>query len=565
MSSVAQSLAFVMVICAVPIAGVAVFTYRNLAKPGARGFLLCVIGMAGWSIMLALITWPAQFTSVTVNTTLRHAFQLLVIFGWPLFVWEYTRRERISVPRPSFVALLAIPVATVVLTATNSLHHLVLAAETPSNPAGIGEFVLGPWYLIHIGFAVVMVMVPAGVLAQDLRSAVDDHRRQLLLLLAGWAIGFPGALNTHLFRTVDAVPSYVDLTPALFLLTTALWGLALFRYRLFGLAPVSRRQAVEHMSDAVISVDRDGLIVDANPSAGRYFDRSTNVLGTPFADRCGHHPALLAAAEVGHGTGIDVTVDADGETHHLVVDVRPIEHGHTVSGTLLVIRDVTDQRARERDLDLLKQVLSRVFRHNIRTELTVIGGHAELIGDRSNDPAIDDSLRTIEEYTERILGHSEKAKDLERVLDAGDEHSVAIDRVVERRVAAMADGHPNARFEVDVDALTVSVHPGLDLAIEELLTNAVVHNDAPTPTVAIRTDATGETVRLVVADDGPGIDAHELAPIEAGTESDLEHGSGIGLWLVRLVANRSGGTLTIGRDDELGGTRVELSLTVTDD
>lgn len=562
MSSTAQSMAFFMLICAVPIAGVAAFTYRNRSKPGARGFLLCVVGMAGWSVQLALVTWPTPVTSVTVNTTVRHVFQLLVVFGWPLFAWEYTRRERASVPRRYLVALLVVPILTVVLTATNSVHHLVLAAETPSNPAGISEFVLGPWYLVHIGFAVAMVMLPVGLLVQDLRSAVGNHRRQLSLLLAGWAIGFPGALNTHVFRTMEAVPAYVDLTPALFLVTTALWGLALFRYRLFALAPVSRRQVVEHMTDAVISVDGAGRIVDANPAATPYFDRSTNVLGTPLTERCGAYPSLLAAYDSGHGNEQAVTVEIDGQPRHLVVEVRPVERGETIAGTLLVIRNVTDRRSRERDLDLLKQVLSRVFRHNIRTEITVIGGHAESIAEKSTDPVIDEHVAAIDEYAARLLGHSEKAKDLERVIDVETtDRRIQLDRVVAARVEAARTACPDVSFDVAVDRVAVRGHPSLPRAIEELLSNAIDHHEGPEPArIAVRAYPTDETVKLVVSDNGPGIGPHELAPLEAGEETDLEHGSGLGLWLVDLITRRSGGSLSIDDDTDLGGTRVELSI-----
>ncbi len=215
-------MALLMVVCAVPIAGLAAYAFRNREKPGARGFLLCLVGEAGWSVMLATITWPDLILPVHLNTALRFLFQSLVILGWPLLVWEYTRRGRVHL-RPSRVAaLLAVPVATILLTATNPAHHLVLAAESPANPTGISDLVLGPGYLAHVVFAVALVTLPVGVLLSDLRSAHGDHRRQLLLLLAGWAVGVPGALQTHLFRTIDWIPLYVDLTPVTFIVATGL-------------------------------------------------------------------------------------------------------------------------------------------------------------------------------------------------------------------------------------------------------------------------------------------------------------------------------------------------------
>ncbi|MEY7849277.1 histidine kinase N-terminal 7TM domain-containing protein [Natrarchaeobius sp. A-rgal3] len=567
MTSAEQSLTFFMLICAVPIAGMAAYAFRKRDEPGARGFFLCELGMVGWSVQLALITWPVQIMPVFVNTTIRHVFQILVIFGWPLLVFEYTRRGRITVTRPWLVALSVIPVVTVVLTATNPWHHLVLAPETPTNPSGIAEFVLGPWYIVHIGFAVAMVMLPAGLLAQDLRSAVGDHRRQLLLLIAGWAIGFPGALNTYVFRNVDAVPPYVDLTPLLFLVTTVLWGIALFRYQLFALAPVSRRKAVETMSDALISVDTEGIIVDVNPAARALFDIEENCIGRSLESVCGHYPAIVEQYERGETTGTEVSLESEGERRHFSMDVRPIEQGATATGTLLLLRDITELKEREQELDLLKQVLSRVFRHNIRNELTILRGHAEIIQEQADNGRFDDHVAEIVANTDRILSHSENAKDLETIIDAETaDEPIRIEPVVRRYARIYADVHPSVEIDTDVPAeVVVSAHPSLERALKELVQNAIAHRDGSSPVrIVVRARPANGVVRLVVSDDGPGIDPHEIETLQAGEETDLHHGSGIGLWMVDLVVRKSGGSLRIDDDSELGGTRVCIELPKAD-
>ncbi|MCW8171936.1 hypothetical protein D8S78_01005 [Natrialba swarupiae] len=130
MTSAEQSLTFFMLICAVPIAGVAAYAFRKRDEPGARGLFLCELGMAGWSIQLALITWPTAvmpvFSTRRSGTSSRSSSS-----SAGRFVLEYTRRGQVTVKRPWLVALLVVLVVTVVLTATNPWHHLVLAPETP--------------------------------------------------------------------------------------------------------------------------------------------------------------------------------------------------------------------------------------------------------------------------------------------------------------------------------------------------------------------------------------------------------------------------------------------------
>lgn len=60
-----------------------------------------------------------------------------------------------------------------------------------------------------------------------------------------------------------------------------------------------------------------------------------------------------------------------------------------------------------------------------------------------------------------------------------------------------------------------------------------------------------------VADKGPGIGPDERAVILSGEETPLQHGSGVGLWLVKWVVRNVGGTLSFGDGP---GTTVEIEL-----
>ena len=65
-----------------------------------------------------------------------------------------------------------------------------------------------------------------------------------------------------------------------------------------------------------------------------------------------------------------------------------------------------------------------------------------------------------------------------------------------------------------------------------------------------------------MADDGPGCAAGEAMAIQ-GRGVRLDEGTaghGLGLAIVREVVDFYGGRLRIGRDDALGGMRVDVSL-----
>ena len=66
---------------------------------------------------------------------------------------------------------------------------------------------------------------------------------------------------------------------------------------------------------------------------------------------------------------------------------------------------------------------------------------------------------------------------------------------------------------------------------------------------------------LTVADDGPGIPEHEVEAVESGRETALEHGSGLGLWVVAWGAAAVGADVTYA-ERAPRGTRVTVSIPV---
>ncbi|WP_197409880.1 ATP-binding protein, partial [Haloferax profundi] len=55
-----------------------------------------------------------------------------------------------------------------------------------------------------------------------------------------------------------------------------------------------------------------------------------------------------------------------------------------------------------------------------------------------------------------------------------------------------------------------------------------------------------------VTDNGPGIPDTELTVLESGTETPLQHISGLGLWLVHWIIDRSNGRLRFAENQPRG-------------
>ncbi|PSP95216.1 hypothetical protein BRC84_03640 [Halobacteriales archaeon QS_1_68_44] len=108
--------------------------------------------------------------------------------------------------------------------------------------------------------------------------------------------------------------------------------------------------------------------------------------------------------------------------------------------------------------------------------------------------------------------------------------------------------------------MTVRADDLLSAVLENLLSNAVDHNDADRPRVAVGAEPDGESVVLRVSDNGPGIPESEReAYFEAGRQHEASVGQGLGLYLVNTLVERYGGTVEI-TDNEPRGTTIEVEL-----
>ncbi|MFB6169827.1 MAG: sensor histidine kinase [Haloarculaceae archaeon] len=203
-------------------------------------------------------------------------------------------------------------------------------------------------------------------------------------------------------------------------------------------------------------------------------------------------------------------------------------------------------------------VSNRVLRHNIRNELTILAGSLPEVQDAGAPAAVS----RMEGSIDRLLHLSNHAKALRSVWDSDEVVTVDVAQALDALVADLRADHPAVTVDADLPASApVRAHPKLELALEEVLTNAVVHNDPASLTVSVRVsrvDRSPRRVRVEVSDTGSGIPDGELMRLGRDQETTLEHSEGLGLWLVYWIVRASGGRLDVENTGD--GARVAVEL-----
>ncbi|QIO23627.1 PAS domain S-box protein [Haloarcula sp. JP-L23] len=225
-----------------------------------------------------------------------------------------------------------------------------------------------------------------------------------------------------------------------------------------------------------------------------------------------------------------------------------------------IYTDITDQKERERRLE----VLNRVLRHNLRNDLTVVMGLADELAERLDDT---DRLSLVERLQQKaadVASVSDRARDIERAVRRDDAGTKPVD--VPDAVASLVDTYDEAdgAIETAIPPVDAAAADGrFTRVVAELLENSLDYA-GPDPSITVDVSVADERVSVTVADDGTGIPEYEL-DVLTGDEpiTQLSHGSGLGLWLVIWVTESYGGTVTF-EESDAGGASVTLTLPRTD-
>jgi len=235
--------------------------------------------------------------------------------------------------------------------------------------------------------------------------------------------------------------------------------------------------------------------------------------------------------------------------------------GGVLYGAITYHRRRTETARRDLETsDQQLQVLSRVFRHNVRNDLNVIRGYADLLADRIDDDQSEQYVATIRETTDDVVAISEKLRVIEDASSERPDGRVDLVDAVHEAVGTVDAGDASVTVEAPSEAW-IRADDSVSLPIREVFENAVTHNDGSTRRVDATVRESGTTTCLEVTDDGPGIPADERAVLQAEEETALSHASGIGLWLVKWMCETQGGTVRFEADDD--GTTVRLRFEST--
>lgn len=428
----------------------------------------------------------------------------------------------------------------------------------------------GVVYAVYLGWVYLLVLVALGLITQHAMTEKTLPRTQAGLLVVSVMI----PLSMSLFQAIGFAgldtPGTI-LTPLSLSVSVCGFGYATFRYDTFDAKSRARSRTIEEMEEGYLLVDSDGRIVDSNSAARDFFETTTGLRGTPIESVIPSYPEH-APGEQAPVSIFETRVDRGTSTLTLELSVSRLVHNGQLIGELCILRDITERKRYQQKLEEQRdglELLNAVVSHDIRNKIDLVTGYTDTL-DRSGHVDADGR-----EYLEKIRTNAQNAIELTTQARTLAEAMVQTDGELERTPLAPAlsltideleQSFENVRVRVagEIPDTEVVANDLLASIFRNVLKNAVEHNDKPTPEIAVSIDELPDSVRVHVADNGPGIpEAHKEA-LSGGSGSGLERdGTGLGMTLVVTLAELYGGEVRV-EDNEPEGAVVTVELLKAD-
>ena len=339
---------------------------------------------------------------------------------------------------------------------------------------------------------------------------------------------------------------------------------------------------LERIATGVISLDAGGTVTTVNGAAMRLLDLDASAVGqllpgvlaredlaplAPVVDRA-------VRARQGDHTGQEVALTIGGHERHLAVASTPLTREGASEGAVVVLDDVTPL-IRAQKVAAWREVARRLA-HEVKNPLTPIQLSAERLR-RHFAQAPEPARSLVRECSATIVQEVESLKQLVDEFSQfarmpaprtslSDLHELLRDALaLYRGLFASIELRPRfaaalPRVRVDQEQFRRVIINLVDNAVEAI-TGAPPPGGRGLITVETAWDEANGVVRVVVADNGPGISEEDRSRLFLPYYSTKQRGSGLGLAIVRRIVVEHGGSIEA-TPNEPRGTRMTIELPV---
>lgn len=536
--------------------GIEVF-FKRPASALHRAFFLMMLCGTYWGI--------GEFMIWQVGTFEGAWFWLKASSFWPftlaftlLFSIMFTRPEQYARHRGLTIASIFIPAILIsyFLLFTDLIYTIQPLSATSFAYLPVTGSIAYPLYA---GSVFLMMLVVILVFFTYWRHASTRAiTNQALLFCAGFSVIILCGSVSGLILPIFSIrtPNLVFIGMVIF---AHIVTIAMKKHELFVLSPATAvPDILRTMPDGMVLSDMNGSIISTNESAGHVLGVKSSELAGKVVSSCVPEPVFLQIRStlLEKGTVTDLETIPNNAVTRVVSIAGSLvsDPGGYPAGMVLIVRDITERKATENALRVAGRkisLLTQVTRHDINNMISALAGYLLLIRDNPADPGIDSYVQSSLAVVDKI---SNQLRFTREYQDIGSHQPLWLD-LSESFSRALCDiSRENVIIHSTISQVEIFSDPMIVKVFYNILENSLRHGKQVTRIDISAQPATGDTLQIIIEDDGAGITREEKERI-------FKYGygkhTGLGLAVSRDILSLTG--ITISECGQPGaGARFEI-------
>jgi len=491
-------IAMFILLCGIMTFSLAAYAWHRQPKSGARPFAVCMFFTAVYVLGYSGELFSLKLDSMLFWSKVQYIGILLFPTTFLIFSMQYSGSNWIS--KRQLPLLYVIPALLLAAKLYDSQLHLFYAIADVDHSGAIPllDFKKGPLYLVATAYNLTAVTIGNYLIIRKRAFSSALYNSQSTVLIVAAMFIYAVYLIYQLGITPIPAMKHFDYNPFAY----SLWGAAIFwaifKHHMFDLVPIARDALIEIMSDAVIVLDEQKRLVDANPAAKKLLNLERHDLGMDVREISLNGKLLPLSFEANDQQKMEIEIPQDGSmTCYLVRTTEISINSIPKAGYLIQIHDISERKSYEKKLQELSladeltglnnrrgfnMLSSQLINMANRMQLSAVLFYLDMdklkqINDNLGHAAGDKALKDFAE----ILQHTFRSTDVisriggdEFVVFALESHGHTKEVMLGRlqRLMAEYNHQSDSHFTLSCSAGTAYYNPDSNLSIEQLLLEA---------------------------------------------------------------------------------------------
>lgn len=505
-------------------------TYKNNIN-NTRWLISLIIVFMIWSVVSMLLNIVKKPENIFLFTNIFMIIPFTASSLWLMFCYEYTIKKKIS----SYSYLLFPIVILVFILGFINPHDIIYSVDPMSGQKLVPASPDTLRFFLNIILGYMFVLLGSGMLIVNVSKSASSIRSKQSLMIAllsifGILTSLPKVLSLDIAQQFD--PMILGII--LFNISIAV---AINIYDFSKIDYLDKEEIIDNYNDIVISCNSEDEILYMNKFAKEKLGdiESNTDINTLIDEKTD-----------------DYIIFNNIENEYYHIDKYQIGKEQKVYS----FSNLTDLISKNQQINLWNDISDRVLRHNVRNDINVISGYSEILKDSVDDPNLIKYVNEIEENANSLESTSKKLRDIEKVIHSSCSNFKLSDTI---KNIVNKNKHKNINIKTSIKSeKPVYINNCFNMVVSEIMNNSAEHNNSEQKYLNISIRTEDSYTIITFEDNGKGISKYEQEVINSESEDNHNHGSGCGLWLIKMFVIESNGCLEIEQTNK--GSKIIMKL-----